>query len=127
MSVSQKQIDAILSLSGADRYKHFIKVVVDAEKAWGLYQDGWAMAYTDDNESVFLFWPAEEYASLCAVDEWKDYQPRPISLEFILESLLPNLGLEGSLPGVFYTPSGDGVTPSIEEFEGSLREEISRY
>jgi hypothetical protein len=127
MSVSQKQIDALLSLSGEDRYRHFIKVVVDAEEAWGLYHNGWAMACTDDNDPVFLFWPAEEYANLCAVDEWKGYQPRPIPLEYILESLLPNLRLEGSLPGVFYTPSGNGVTPSIEQLEGSLREEMSRY
>lgn len=127
MRVSERQIEAILSLPGEDRFKHFVKMVVDTEEAWGLYQDGWAMACTDDNQSVFLLWPSEEYARLCAVDEWESYQPRSIPLEDILEFLLPKLRQEGALPGVLYSPSGEGVTPSIEELEGSLREEMSRY
>jgi hypothetical protein len=85
------------------------------------------MAYTDDGQPVFLLWPAEEYAKLCAVNEWEDYQTKPISLEDIFESLLPKLQIEGALPGVFYTPSGKGVTPSIRELEGSLREEMIKY
>lgn len=127
MSFSQKKIDAILSLPGEDRYKHFVKVVVDTEQAWGLYQDGWAMASTDDDQLVFLLWPAEEYARLCAVNEWKNYQAKPITLQDLMQSLLPKLKQKEELPGIFYTPSGKGVTPTIEGIEESLKEEMSKY
>jgi hypothetical protein len=127
MKISERQIEAILSLPGEDRFKHFVKVVVDTEEAWGLYQDGWAMAITDNNQPVFPLWPAEEYARLCAVDKWEAYQTRSISLCDILEVLLPNLRKDGTLPGILYSPSGEGVTPSIEKLEDALREEMSRY
>ncbi|MGR9116092.1 MAG: hypothetical protein ACU85E_10020 [Gammaproteobacteria bacterium] len=40
MKINQKKIDAILALSGAKRYEHFIKVITDWEEVWGLYHDG---------------------------------------------------------------------------------------
>lgn len=127
MSVSPRKMEAILSLSGEGRFKHFVKRVVDAEEAWGLYQNGWAMARTDDNCPVFLLWPEEEYAKICAVGEWDGYDSRSISLDNIIDLLLPKLRSEGALPGILYSPSGQGVTPSLEELEASLREEMRRY
>lgn len=36
MKISQKQIDAVIALEGAKRYKHFIKVIADTQQVWGL-------------------------------------------------------------------------------------------
>lgn len=127
MSVSERQIASVISLPGEERFKHFIKVVVDREEAWGLYQDGWAMASTNDGQSVFPLWPREVYATLCAVGEWKEYKPKPITLSDVIEVLLPKLKVENALPGIFYTPSGRGVTPSVERLIDELKQELTNY
>lgn len=127
MNISQLQIKAVLSLPGEDRYRHFVKTVVDREEAWGLYQDGWAIACTNEGEAVFPLWPLKEYAQLCAIEDWEGYSPQAISLDDLTTALLPKLRDEGVLPGVFYTPSGKGVTPSIDTLEHDLQEELERY
>jgi len=127
MSISERQIASLLSLPGEERYKHFIKVVVDREEAWGLYQDGWAMASTDDGQPVFPLWPRDVYAKMCAIDEWMQYQPKLITLNDLLDVLLPKLNAEGALPGIFYVPSGRGVTPSVEQLTEELRRELINY
>ena len=50
MKINQKQIDAVLKLSGAERYQHFVKKIADWEEVWGLYQDGWALLETENNK-----------------------------------------------------------------------------
>lgn len=127
MKINQKQIEAVSALSGIDRYKHFVKVVADWQKAWGLYDNGWALAATDEGTPVFLFWPAEEYATLCAKEEWGSYKPRAIELEDLMNTLLPKLRKDGVLPGIFFTPSGRGVTPSVDELLGALKDELQNY
>ena len=48
MKINEKQIEAVISLPGHQRYEYFIKTVVDWESVWGLYQDGWALASTNE-------------------------------------------------------------------------------
>lgn len=102
MKVSSRQMEAVLALPGVKRFEHFIKVIADWQEVWGLYQDGWALAAADDGTTVFPLWPAKEYAQLCALNEWKGFEPRAISLIDFTEVLLPKLKLEDVLPGVFF-------------------------
>jgi hypothetical protein len=127
MKINQRQIDAVLALDGAKRYEHFIKVVVDQQRAWALYNEGWALAATDSGERVFPLWPAEEYAQLCANQGWQEYIPESIALEDLLEELLPQLATDSVLPGIFSTPRDKGVTPTIEVLSTDLRSEMQRY
>ena len=127
MKINHKQIENVLSLSGSKRYEYFIKVVADWEKVWGLYKDGWALAATDNWGTVFPLWPAKEYAELCAVNEWHEYKPESFSLEELLDKLLPKLKSDGILPGVFYTPYDTGVTPTIDQLDNDLRNELKNY
>jgi len=127
MIISDKQIAAVLALPGNERYKHFIKRVADSELAWGLFDEGWALAATDDGARVFPLWPAEEYAKLCAVGEWGGYAPRSFSVEELLEDLLPMLQEDGVLPGIFYTPDDKGVTPAVELLRQDLAAELQNY
>jgi Protein of unknown function (DUF2750) len=122
-----KRIEAVLALPGIKRFEHFIKVVADTQEVWGLYQDGWALAATDDGKSVFPLWPAEEYAQLCAVGEWDGQTPRAITLSEFTEELLPNLKRDGVLPCVFFTPTSKGVTPSVDELMSALQAELRNY
>ncbi len=127
MKINQKQIDTIISLPGQKRYRNFIKVVVDWEEVWGLYQNGWALAATDDGQTVFPVWPAKEYAQLCAEKEWVDYEAKSFSLVEFMSELLPNLKKDSVLPGVFYTPSDNGVTPTVDQLIVDLDEELENY
>jgi hypothetical protein len=127
MKVNPKQMEAVLALSGNKRFEHFIKVIADWQEVWGLYQDGWALAAADDGTTVFPLWPAKEYAQICAANEWNGYEPRSISLSDFTEMLLPKLKLDGVLPGVFFTPTSKGVTPSVDDLKSALEAELQNY
>ena len=117
----------MIALPGPKRFAHFVKAIVDREELWGLYDGGWALASTDDGTSVFPMWPAEEYAQLCAENEWRSYEPRSISLAGLLNDLLPKLQRDGVLPGVFMTPTSKSSTLSVEELIAALDAELQKY
>ena len=127
MKIHHKQLKVITALSGTKRYQHFIKVVADWEEVWGLYQDGWALAATDEGQQVFPLWPAKEYAELCAKNDWAGYKAESFSLQDFINELLPNLLNDGVLPGVFYTPSDTGVTPTVEQLVADISHELENY
>jgi len=127
MAVGPKQLQALLALPGRERFEHFVKVVADREEVWGLCDDGWALAGADDGTLVFPLWPAAECADACATEGWRDCEPRPISLHDLFDALLPMLKEGGMLPGIFPTPTGGGVTPSVEELSEAIRSELSRF
>lgn len=127
MKINQKQINAVTALPGPKRYGHFLKIVTDWEEVWGLYQSGWALAETDDGKQVFPLWPAKDYAELCANKEWEGYEPESFSLENFMQELLPKLKDDDILPGIFYTPSDNGVTPIVDELLADLNKELENY
>ncbi|MEW6349323.1 MAG: DUF2750 domain-containing protein [Thermodesulfobacteriota bacterium] len=129
MRITKKQIEAILALPGPKRYSHFIKLAADQNMVWGLYSEGWALAGTDDQSNqneVFPIWPAREYAALCATGIWEGYCPREISLDDLLNGLIPRLKDTGRLLGVFYTPNDKGVLPSFDQFVADILSERAR-
>lgn len=127
MKVNPKQMEAVLALPGVKRFEHFIKVIADWQEVWGLYQGGWALAAADDGTTIFPLWPAKEYAQICAVNEWEGYEPRSITLSDFTEVLLPKLKVDGVLPGVFFTPTNKGVTPSVDDLRSALDAEMQNY
>jgi hypothetical protein len=120
-------MEAVLRLDGPERFKHFVKRVADSERAWGLWADGWALMENDDGTKVFPLWPAREYAELHRNGNWAGYEAREIEVDELLEELLPRLADAVTLPGVFPTPAGKGVTPSPAELAQALREELAKY
>lgn len=127
IKLGAQQLAAVVTLPGPERYEYFIKRVADAQEVWGLYQDGWALAKTDDGTLVFPMWPASDYASLCAEFEWDGYDAQAFSIEELLEDLLPQLEQDRVLPGIFYTPGDKGITPTIAELRSDLIRELGRY
>ncbi|KSV75947.1 hypothetical protein N185_15995 [Sinorhizobium sp. GW3] len=127
MKLNPKQVETVLALPGNKRFEYFIKVIADWQEVWGLYQEGWALAATDEGTTVFPLWPAKEYARACAGGDWEGFEPRPISLMDFTDALLPKLKQDGVLPGIFFTPSSKGVTPSIDELKAALDAELERY
>ncbi len=127
-SASAQEMQAVLSLSGAQRYERFVKEVADWEEAWGLFQNGWALASNStDERKVFPLWPSQEYARACAKDIWERFEPTPIALDDLVNDLLPKLQRDGALVGVFYTPEGKGVTRQPSDLAEDLRRESAEY
>jgi hypothetical protein len=122
-----KEVEAVLRLDGPARFEHFIKRVVDEERAWGLWKDGWALMQNNDGTHAFPLWPAKEYAELARSGDWAEYETESISLNDLVEELLPKLAKKGVIPAVFPTPNGKGVAPSIEEFITHLKVEQKKY
>jgi hypothetical protein len=127
MKVTPEQMEAVLRLDGPNRYSFFIKGVASFQEAWGLYDNGWAMLGDDDGKQVFPLWPAKEYAAACKTGSWANFEPRLISLQDLIEDVLPTLEKEGVLPGVFPTPERKTVTPEITQLLADLHTEKSRY
>lgn len=126
MKFSQKKVDAVTALPGAERYSHFVKVAADLRAVWGLYHSGWALVLDADGRPFFPIWPAAPYAAQCAISEWEGYQPRQIELDDFLEQLLPQLRQSNTGVAVFLTPTEQGTTPALEVIEADLRSELSR-
>ncbi len=117
----------MLRLDGPARFRHFVKRVADAECAWGLWSDGWALLANDAGTPVFPLWPAPEYAERCCTGDWAEFEATSIPLEELLDELLPSLAKHGTVPGIFPTPGGQSVLPGIEALTAALREELTRY
>lgn len=117
-----------MALPGPKRYEHFIKRVADCEEVWGLYQNGWALAATnEEGQSCLPVWPAKEYAAVCANKEWQEYQPKSISLTEFIDEFIPDLKNTNISICVFYLPSDRGVIPTFEQLNDDLKNELSRY
>ena len=127
MRISQKQLESVTSLPGNVRYEHFVKMAADRQAVWGLHQDGCALAQGNDGVTVFPLWSAPEYAEVCALNEWQGFEPREITLQALFEDLLPRLEVDKFLPGVFYTPTNKGVTPTIRQLIDDLNRELEKY
>jgi lantibiotic modifying enzyme len=124
-----KKFESILKLSSQERYKYFIKKIVDAEEVWGLYDNGWALAGANDdlNQITFPLWPSEEFAKNCAINGWNNYKPEAIKLDNLLSELLPKLKQDNILPAIFPYISMNGITPEIVEFIDDINEEKKWY
>ena len=118
------EIESVLRLDGPERFRHFVKRVADSERAWGLWNDGWALMENDDGTKVFPLWPAQEYADLHRTGDWAGYQAREIEVDSLLDELLPRLAESGTLAGVFPIPRGKGVTPSLAELSKAIRDDL---
>ncbi len=127
MSVSAKQIEAILMLPPPKRYSHFIKKVVGWGKMWGLYADGWAMSEAPDGSLVFPLWPEREYAELCVGGDWSAHRPKEIELKDALENMLPMLRERKIHPGVFFIADQGSINVTHDELERDLRTELLKY
>jgi hypothetical protein len=122
--LSAKQVDAVIHMDGPDRYDYFIKKVVADGEAWGLFEDGWAMGSDAQGKPTFPIWPGKEFAALCAVGPWAEFEPSEIDLEDLVEELLPKLKKDGITPSVLRSPDGKSVLASVDQMLEDLTTEM---
>ena len=108
-AINKKEIENILKQSAQKRYKYFLTKICDMELAWGLYDNGWALAADNEGSVSFALWPAKIYAELCAKDEWANYHAEEISLEQLLGELIDILAKEEIDFSIFMTPNQQGI------------------
>lgn len=126
-NLTTAQINAILSLTAPERYKHTIKQIVGWGKVWGLYNEGWALTGDDENQKYLPIWPAKDYAERCLSGCWEDYHPKEIELDFFISNFLPDLREKNINIVVFVTSDDKGVTPSYDQFICDISTELSNY
>jgi len=126
MKMTPKEVEAVLQLPGEKRYEYFIKRVADANKLWGLWNEGWAMGVTNEGQRTIPVWPAAEYAESCRQGDWESYAPKSIDLQEFMEDFLPRLVREGVRVSIFDTPSESSVLVSDNDLLDDLKVELSK-
>ena len=119
--------DAVLKLSGPERYAYFVKRAADWEEVWGLRDDrGWVTAERDAH-TLIPVWPHADYARASALGNWEGADPALIDLDEWVESWLPELEAKGHLVAVFPIPEGNGVAVEPGRVGADLEAEAQLY
>ena len=122
--IGEEEARQILSLPTADRYRSVLMLLADWEEAWGLKdENGWIVRSEDGNEA-FPLWPHSTFAASCARGPWEGAVPSAISLDDLMESLLPLLAEDGILVEIFPTPKERGHGVEAEAFGKDLEREL---
>lgn len=104
-----KEVEIMKTKNNKERYVYFIKRVVDNESVWVLDDDGYALSSDDNGHDMLMLWPAREFATACTVDDWRSYQAKELSLEHLMNKLLPDLLSKNIKVGIFMVPSTDNT------------------
>lgn len=125
--VPAAELESVIKLGGAKRYEYFVKRVADWEQAWSLWDEGWAMMADNEGMALLPLWPASEFASICATDVWSAYKSVEISLDALLDELLPRLEQDKVRLAVFPLPESKGVIVSPDQLRISIETECENY
>jgi hypothetical protein len=121
--VTEEEVRRMLALPAADRAVNFFQLVADWEEAWGLQDaDGWVVGKATD---ALPLWPHSDFAKACARGPWEGALPAPISLDELVDDLLPVLAEDGLCVAVFPTPDDAGTFMAPADFRERLEAELS--
>jgi hypothetical protein len=119
----------VTQLSIEDRYDYFIRKVADFEEVWGLFSDQGGRATLGTGDKIVVpFWPEEDFAVLCATEQWQGYVPKMISLEDFMAKWIPGLQRDQRLVNIFYVPqTKEGSIIEPGDLLSDLENELSNY
>ncbi len=122
---SDQEFEAVLNLPPAERYRHFLKKVVDVDGVWMAEDEkGLITVKGDGGEEVLPVWPARRYAEH-AMGKWQDARFARVSVERWLEkTLLPVEHAADVALAVFPDPEGYGERILVPEMIADLRAEL---
>lgn len=49
---SDREVESIVNLNSNDRYRYFLKKVIDQEELWSIWREGWVLALDDKGARV---------------------------------------------------------------------------
>lgn len=121
--IEDAEVRETLALPPTARYASFVQLTADWEETWGLKDDnGWIVRGSESNEAALPLWPHATFARLCARGTWEGAVPERISLDDLLDDLLPLLESDAIAVEVFPAPESRGTMTAA----GELRREIER-
>ena len=124
--LNDQEFEAVLRLSGPERYSYFIKHATSHGELWGLVDGrGWVIAEDDAGASHFPVWPHPRFASACAQGPWSGATSESIDIDECVEGWLPKLHHDGLRVAVFQTPDEQGVGVGADRLREDLELELA--
>lgn len=113
MKISDHEIEVMFKKAAKDRYIYFIKRVADWESAWALGDDEGHITTEDNSGNISLpLWPAKEFAKKCAIDDWSNLDIQEISLDELIDKLLPEL-ISDNIDVVAFMAPKESTSPTL--------------
>jgi hypothetical protein len=123
--IEDAEVREILALPRDGRYASFLQHTADWEEAWGLKDDnGWIVRGGDSDDETFPLWPHAAFATLCARGPWVGTVPGRISLDELLDDLLPLLEEDAIAVEIFPTQEDRGTVMTARRLLQDLQREL---
>jgi hypothetical protein len=119
--LNDEQYETVLADPDAKRYEHFVKRCADWGEVWLLKrgESDWAITRSEGGDSLAV-WPHPRYAESCAVGEWDDREPAPVSVDAFLDDFIPALVEDGMRVAVFPRPGKGGHDVSARQLRSDI-------
>lgn len=120
--VHDKELASLLKTSAPARYEYFVNKIADFKEIWSVGDDnGWAMMNDNDKTPLVPVWPAERFAEICCVGEWRGFRPRVISLNIWLSRWIMGMIKDGKKVAAFVVPGDLGIVVTPEKLQTDIR------
>jgi hypothetical protein len=123
-----KEIEKVVSLNPEKRYSYFIKKIADRESVYTLTTQKGEVANSNlECKTLFPLWSDKEYAELCKVAGWENFNVVELSLDDLESNIIKTIAKSGDLLNIF--PVGDkmGLIVDAAEFKRDLDRELENY
>ncbi len=107
--------------NGRERYRYFVRSVVDSAVLWGLHDgDGWVSLTDSQGYRNLPLWPSPVCARLCARRDWARCTAAGIDLHDFLTVWLPDMAALEMGVEVFATPLHNGFVVPARQLRDHL-------
>lgn len=125
--MNPKEIENVISLEPFERYKYFIKKVADWEVFFTLLNDEGQYVLSElDGYRLFPVWSAKEYAELCKVGGWENYEIKELNLTDLENEIIDFISQKDCLVNVFPVHDKTGFPVDLQEFIRDLNDELEK-
>lgn len=108
----------------AERYDSLVAGAAAAREVWCLASgDEWTLWGDDEGADLLPVWPSAATAALCGDD---DEEPEAVSLDELLNDVLPRLTGQGLLVAVYPDEEGSALLVRPEDLAEDLRAALAR-
>ena len=117
---SESHIKKTLKLLPLQRYQYSIREILEDQRLYLLEREADAYAVSKfEDKTILAMWPAEEYATHNAVNDWSDFVAKEVKLAD-LEPILDSIEDMGWSIDMFPVDNKTGYLVTIEEFINDL-------
>lgn len=95
-----------------EQYRIFIETIIEQEKAYGLYNDGWALCGTPSGHQTLPIWQSKHAAQLLLKDKWASYDVQEITIVEFVDDVIPYLRKQNTQLSLNLLPEGQNILVS---------------